>query len=231
MRKTALALAALVALTSIAALPAHAGKKKKAPAKVVIGTDAADDWGVNVDATIQPIGDALGMEVVSAAIESADAKTLNFIIGLNSLPPSGGTPEIVRYTFDFQVGDMTYELDGKFTNYSRGACDPTSGQCPPPRDPGLQPFLLRGKCGTHPQVSNLTVCEELGLFQGVFDTAAKTITISVPLEAIGAKSGTKILPGVNPTFGGTVVAIVSAYVSNASMPMDTLVATKTFVVP
>ena len=223
-------MAALVALSSVAAMPAHAGKKK-APSKVVIGTDAADDWGMNVDSTIQPIGDALGMEIVEASIEAADAKTVNFIITLNSLPPNGGTPEFVRYTYDFVVNGTAYELDGKWLNYTRGACDPTSTQCPPPRDPGTQPFLLRGKCGTHPQVSNLTVCEELGLFQATFDTAAKTITIPVPLEAIKAKSGTKIMPGTNPTFGGTVVAITSAYVSNASMPLDSLAGTKTFTIP
>jgi hypothetical protein len=70
-------------------------------------------------------------------------------------------PEATRYTWNLDVDPTphlvtedgsnpdlkSFDLDGKFTNFSRGACDPTAGTCPPPRNPGLQPFVLRGDCG------------------------------------------------------------------------------------
>lgn len=205
---------------------AQAAKKKAGP--VVVGTDAEDDWG---DGSNTAVGDALGQDLTSATIGMADAATVNFVIGLKSLPPAGGAPEITRYTWDFAVDGEHLELDGKFTNYSRGACDPTSGHCPPPRDPGLQPFLLRGNCATDTTLPiNLTVCEELAKVQAVFDPAAATITIPVPVDALGAKPGSKI-SGIAGTFGGTISAAPSAFLTSDSMPMDLMVTTKTFVMP
>ena len=117
---------------------------------------------------------------------------------LNSLPANGGVPEVSRYTWDLTVDGKFVELDGKWSNYSRGACDPTSGQCPPPRDPGLQPFIVRGDCTTDSTTpSSVTTCKELGIVQAIFDPASKTISVPVPLALIHAKAGSKIAPGTN----------------------------------
>ncbi|MEA2446514.1 MAG: hypothetical protein QOK47_151 [Actinomycetota bacterium] len=198
----------------------------------VVGTDVAGDWGAvgpTGDNSINAFGDAVGQDLVGAEIGAADAKTLNFVIKVNSLPPSGGMPEFSRYTWDFTVDGKFTELDGKFTNYSRGVCDPTGGACPPPRDPGMQPFFVRGNCTITSAGTNLTTCEEVGVVQATFDAAAKTITIPVPLALIKAKAGSKIAPAAN-IFGGTVSATPAAFVSSSAMPMDILTATKTFVV-
>lgn len=235
MRKTMAMLlcAALAAgLLSAPARVANAGKKKKKSGPVVVGTDPDDDWGTEVDPTITPAGDVLGQELVGAAIGvGKDGKTIEFIIKLKSLPPIGGAPEVSRYSWDFSVdaGDPM-EIDGKFTNYSRGVCDPTSGQCPPPRDPGLQPFMVRGNCGPHEVVSNFVACEEFALVQGIFDVDAATITVPVPMEAIKAKPGSKIT-GALGTFDATITAAHSAFATSAAGPMDRMITTKTFVVP
>lgn len=205
---------------------AQAGKKAAGP--VVVGTDPVGDWG---DGSNTAAGDALGQDLVSATIGMADAATVNFVIGLNSLPAVGGAPEVTRYSWDFTVDGEHLELDGKFTNYSRGACDPTAGTCPPPRDPGLQPFILRGNCTVDASTPvNLTICEELAKMQGVFDAAAATITIPVPVDALGAKPGSKIV-GVPGTFGGTISAAPAAFLTSSAMPMDNLMTMKTFVLP
>ena len=220
----AVALVALVA-AAFAAPGAAVAKAKKKKGPVVVGTDEAGDWGA--DPQLAPIGDALGQDLVEASIGMADKTTVNFVIKLNSLPPSGGVPEATRYVWDFLVDGETTELDGKFTNYSRGACDPTSGQCPPPRDPGLQPFLVRGDCVTE---GSVTTCQEKGVVNAIFDATTATITIPVPLDLLGAKKGSKIAPATG-TFGGTVAAVPSAFLSANNFPLDALVATKTFTVP
>lgn len=221
------------ALAASFMVPGAAVAKKKPAGPVVVGTDPAGDWGAAVDPTIGPAGDVLGQDLTEASIAMADKTTVNFIIKLNSLPPSGGIPEASRYTWDFNVDGKFVELDGKFTNYSRGACDPTSGQCDPttggmPRDPGLQPFMVRGDCAVNE--ANVTVCKETGIVQATFDAAAGTITIPVSLELLGAKLGSKIQPGVN-LFGGSVSATPAAFVTSSAMPLDTLVVIGTFVVP
>ncbi len=226
--KTILAAATVVAVALALVVPAGTagaqGKKGKAK---VVGEDPADDWGEAVDPNIHPLGTALGQDLVEASIGMADKKTVNFVITLQSLPPNGGTPEITRYIWDFNVDGEFTELDGKYTNYSRGACDPTSGQCPPPRDPGLFPFFVRGNCGA---VGSVTVCEELGLVEAVFDAAEATITIPVPLKLINAKPGSKIEPGTN-LFGGSIAAVPSALFSSTGMPLDSMIVTETFKVP
>ncbi|HYO61766.1 MAG TPA: hypothetical protein VEU29_07695 [Actinomycetota bacterium] len=223
-----LLVALTAALAAAAVMPMGAAQAAKKPSSMVVGTDAEGDWG---DGSNTAVGDALGQDLKSATIAMADAKTVNFVIGLKSLPAAGGAPEVSRYTWDFAVDGEHLELDGKFTNYSRGACDPTSGHCPPPRDPGLQPFLLRGNCGTDATLPvTLTVCEELAKVQAVFDPAAATITIPVSVDALGAKPGSKI-SGVAGTFGGTISAAPSAFVTSDSMPMDVMVTTKTFTLP
>lgn len=204
--------------------PASAGKKASGPQTV--GVDEAGDWGA--DPLIAPIGDALGQDLTSAAIAMNGTDKVDFIIGVNSLPPIGGVPEISRYVWDMDVNGEFVELDGKFTNYSRGACDPTSGQCQKgPRNPGMAPFFVRGNCA--PNEANLTICEELGIVQGAFDAAKKTITVTVPLALINAKPGSKITPGAN-IFGGSLSASPSAFFTSSAMPLDTLAVTKTFVV-
>ena len=228
--KTALALILTVAVIG-GLIAGPAATASGAPKATSVGTDPAGDWGVvgpTGDDSLNAFGDAMGQDLTSASIGMADAKTINFVIGLNSLPPGGGMPEFSRYTWDFSVDGNFTELDGKFTNYSRGICDPTAGSCPPPRDPGMQPFFVRGNCAANE--ANVTICEEIGLVQAQFDADAKTITIPVPLALIKAKPGSKIAPATN-IFTGTISATPAAFVTSSAMPLDVLQVLKTFVVP
>jgi hypothetical protein len=218
-----MALVAALALGILA--PGAATAAKKAPGPVVVGTDDAADWGVNADPNITPLGGPLGQELVEASIGMADPKTVQFVIKVASLPPSGGVPESSRYNWDFTVNGTAYQLTGAFTDYLRGVCNPLhTGACPPPQDPGQQPFFLRqGPCTVTAE------CNLLATFQATFDPATSTVTIPVPLSAIKAKPGSKIGPGVS-TLGGTVYAAPAALVSHANLPNDTMTVLKTFVV-
>lgn len=214
-----------------AALVAPGSVATAAKAKAVkVGTDPAGDWSQEGDATVAPIGDALGQDLTAAYLGLANKKTLNFVIELNSLPAIGGWPEISRYQWSFTSGGEAYELDGKFTNYTRGACDPTGGSCPPPRDPGMQPFLLRGDCGPDPNASNVIVCKELGTVQATFDAAKATITVPVPLKLIKARPGSKIGPAAAAA-GGTITVSPSAFFTYTGGPFDYMNVTKTFKIP
>ena len=211
---------------------ASAAKKPKKPR--VVGTDPAGDWAHHIDTRLSPIGDQLGQDLLEASIGMKDATTVNFIIKVGNLPHIGGMPEFTRYVWALEVDGEYAELDGKFTNYSRGTCDPTSGQCPPPRDPGSAPFLVRGDCTTNE--ANTTTCIEKGLVHGEFDADAGTITIPVSLELLGAQKKSVIKAGSSSftshaNTGGPLVSIPSAFVSSTGSPNDVLQMTKTFKVP
>ncbi len=216
------AVAACLAL----ALPATAGLAKGKGGPVVVGTDAAGDWGANVDPNIAPLGDALGQDVVEASITMADATTVNFVIKVNALPTTGGIPENSRYTWDVVVDGNAFQISGAFTDFLRGVCNPLhTGACPPPQNPGMAPFFVRhGPCNVGAD------CFLDGTVNGTFDAAAATITIPIPLELIQAKPGSKIAPGVT-SLGGTVYAAPAVMVTQASLPHDTMTVLKTFTVP
>jgi len=221
-------IAVLVLVASLLATPGHAAPAGKGKSSLqAVGTDKAGDWGCNQDCTLAPAAAALGQDLVKASIGLANPKTVHFVIGLDSLPPWGGIPEFSRYTWEFTVDGEPMQLSGAFTEYIRGICNPTYNPmiCPPPRDPGQSPFFLR--------VGGCTVggpCEEVGLLHATFDAGAGTITIPAPLKLLKAKPGSKIGPGAS-LFGGTIYAAPAAFVTNASLPADTLTVTKTFVVP
>ncbi|HWC14310.1 MAG TPA: hypothetical protein VG929_06925 [Actinomycetota bacterium] len=231
-RLVALALAAaLVAAFVLPATTASAGKKKGG-GSVAVGTDEKGDFNAFDDPTLAPLGDVFGADLIEATIGMADAKTINFVIKVNSLQT---VPEVVRYIWGMSVDGNYVELDGKYTNYSRGTCDPTSGQCPPPRDPGMQPFLVRADCEIiDAGASPTTVCKEKGIVKATFDTSANTITIPVPTDMINVKPGSKIAAGsssFSSQAGGNVLAILNAFFSQSNWPRDTMNTLKTFVVP
>ena len=231
--KTRILISTLVSVCVVGGLLSTAGvataAKKSGPK--VIATDAADDWGSNVDAGLAPVGAALGQELVEASIGMADAKTVNFVITVAGLPPTGGIPEGARYSWDFTVNGEAFGMSGNFTDYARGVCYPAhTNSCPPPKDPGQQPFFIRqGPCTIG--AGGLGECNLIATVKAIFDTAAATITIPVPLEALGAKAGSKIGPGANSVFGATIYASPAAVTANANGPHDTMTGTGTFVVP
>lgn len=224
---------ALLAALSIAALlvPSVSAKPSK-PA--VVAKDDAGDWGSNVDPAAAPLlgaaGAAYGQDLVEASI-AKDGANINFVIKVAGLPPTGGIPEFARYSWDFTVNGEAFGMSGNFTDYARGVCYPAhTNSCPPPKDPGTQPFYVRqGPCtiGT----GGLGECNLVATAKATFDAAAGTITIPVPAEAIGAKAGSKIGPGVNSVFAATIYAAPAAVTSNSAGPHDTMTSTVTYKVP
>lgn len=237
MRKS---LATLIVLCIAGALIAPGGsalaqKKKKKKGPVVVGTDPADDWGANIDATLAPAGDALGQELVEAQMSMADAKTVNFIIKVNSLPPTGGIPEFTRYGWDFSVDGEVMLISGAFTEFIRTFCYPLHSEpaCPPnvgdPQQSMTAPFFVRkGACtvGT----GGVADCRVVAVVASKFDTATGTITVPVPLEALGAKPGSVIAPAAG-VLGGSIYASPAVVVASGNFPHDTLTIVESFKVP
>lgn len=237
---TLLVVASLAALSVAPGSSALAQKKKKEKPQLV-GTDADNDWGANVDPSLAPVGDALGQELVEAHLVMADAKTVNFIIMVKNLPASNaGVPEFTRYGWDFIVDGKPMLISGGFTEVVRTFCYPlhSEPQCPPnlgdPEQSLERPFFVReGACtvGT----GGVSDCRVKAIVSASFEqqslhSAAGMITVPVPLKAIGAKPGSKIEPATG-VLGETIYASPAVIVASGNFPNDTMLVTKTFVVP
>lgn len=232
---TAGAFAALTAL--IIPTSAHAES-------ILVGEDVAGDWDSSTASAPEaaPAGSPLGQDLIGASIEITE-DTAIFGIQVTELLPIGGTPEATRYSWNLNLTDgdtvlTGLDLDGKFTNLSRGTCDPTAGTCPPPRDPNTSlnaPFFLRGNCTTTAALpppsptpgTRLTLCEEFAVVSATFDPAAGMISIPVPLSALEAAAeqcSFAIAPGINNLQEGDAFlsASPSAFLTYGGMPMDFL---------
>lgn len=217
------------------------------------GAQEADDprfptaWHVMADGAagtfggggqVGELGHELGADLLEARLRMPDLDHVEFQIELTNLPLVGGTPEVIRYTWDMLVdtgnGPKEAQLDGKFTNYSRGACDPTAG-CDPsagsmPQDPGLQPFFWRGDLEPTP-IGPVTfnAMRNYATVQADFDVDEATITVLVPVEAISMLSGvefgdcSQIIPGSGLN-SGVVESSLAAWLTSSAFPNDTLLA-------
>lgn len=181
-----------------------------APVDVTGGFEPTGDWGGGGD--VGPVGAALGQDLEHAFVEYGE-DTFTFTIHVTELPPIGGTPEVSRYVWDFTYSGTAFQLDGKFTNYTRGACDPTAGSCPPPRDPGIGFFALRGNCVTE---GSVTTCEELAGLTAAFDPEEATITIPVAADLL-APDGVAACDEVGE---GVLTAQPAAFFSLSTGPQD-----------
>ena len=231
MKKVLVTAVAALSVVALLAPAAPAAKAKKAKGPVVVATDAEGDWGSNVEPGVAPLGAALGQDLTEATIEMGKEGAVNFVIKVTGLPATGGVPEFARYSWDFTVNGDAFGMSGNFTDYARGVCYPAhTNSCPPPKDPGTQPFYVRqGPCTIGSD--GLGECNLVATAKAIFDAATGTITIPIPADAIGAKPGAKIGPGTNSVFGATIYASPAAVSANANGPHDTMAGLGTFTVP
>ena len=124
-------------------------------------------------------------------------------------------------------------ITGAFTEFIRGFCYPfhTQPACPPNAGDPAQamdaPFFVRQRsCALGEE------CVVRAVVNSTFDPATGLIMVPVPLDAIDAKPGSKIEPLTGGLYGGTIYAALGAPVSTiGEAPHDTMVVTKSFVVP
>jgi hypothetical protein len=159
--------------------------------------------GVNTPFAAGPVGEAAGIDLVDAFIETLpDGEGLRFIWKLASLPPQA-PPEGVRYTWSFGVGDKTFQLQAKRTN----VVSTTTPEDPAGHLSALAGgfFQLRGNCGTtymeHVPLSN---CPHLAFLTGAFDPATATVSMDVPF-------GLEVAPDIAP--GAVVTEVQTANMS------------------
>jgi hypothetical protein len=174
------------------------------------------------------VWDTAGLDIRGASIEPVTGG-LRFTWILNSMPAQV-PPEGVRYTWGFQIGTRTYQLQAKRTNLvSATTVEDPLGHA---QQAAAQKefFQLRGNCvGAYPQSpSPIAGCFHLAFLTGSFDVANKKVTMTLPYEmkdALGRvvapdfKAGavlTNTDAGAAGTAGMTIAAGFQVAVSNTT---------------
>jgi len=182
----------LVAVSAVPGTVALGAPKHHAP--MTVARDAAGDWGSEIDTALSPIGDALGQDLIAAAI-AAHPDTVDFSLTTTSLPE--GAARLGAYTWDMQV-------DGQWWRLVNFICDPTQyvtdgtppvsapDSCAP--DAGAGTYFEVMECGDDRVVNAFANCGYRAVVEATVDTGASTITISVPRSVMKIKRGSLITP-------------------------------------
>jgi hypothetical protein len=160
---------------------------------VKVFTDAAGDAG-NQDSGV-PGFDQVGFDLVGGSIVKNGAN-LDFTVTEAAMPPNGALPEGFRFLWDFGVNGTEYRVTVKSADIGKpnpvnqedtdrvGKVDPTGF------------YRLEGKCSSDATLPVTMInCHTLGYLTGKFDAASKSFTFSVPMAAVGAKTGSLITAG------------------------------------
>ncbi|MPY79895.1 MAG: hypothetical protein GEV04_15820 [Actinophytocola sp.] len=164
------------------------------------------------DAPIRPEAAAFGLDVTELAIHRPDPGSgeLEFTIRVTELsaePP----PEVVRYLWQMKVDGEEYWIQAKTSDISTATAFLDDPQGTLEHIPGS--FRLRGNCGfLVPDAETVATCQHLAWIDGVFDTEANEVRMTVPL---GLEVAPHFTPGARIT-AGEVNASFQLVVSNAT---------------
>ncbi len=193
MRKTITFLLAASMLVGAAAFAEAA----KAPKPVTLFEDDEGDAGINAAGPAPAVGET-GVDLVSGQV-TQKGKDLEFVITHASMPPTGSFPEAARLIWGLTVGNTQYEMTIKSLDVGKpDVIASVMGQDPNGEErvgtiyQGVARFE---ECGTISLGINWSQCTTLGYYDAAFDTAAGTVTYTVPLDVMNAKKGTVIMGG------------------------------------
>jgi hypothetical protein len=157
----------------------------------------------------------LGIALTGATITSLpEGEGVRFTWELESLPPVV-PPEVVRYTWAFNVGGDEFQLQAKTSNLvGTTTVDEPQGHL---TNVGSDYFQLRGRCTPAYMGTTVAGCYHLAFLEGEFDSAAGTVTVDLPYGTPGTD---KLVPGASivasESAGMSIAAAVQAGVSNTS---------------
>lgn len=121
---------------------------------------------------------------------------IEFTVTHADMPPSGSMPEGARFLWNFNVNKTPFRLTVKSADL--GKPDVAGGQTTERagRVDVQGHFRLEGKCVTDATLPMQRVnCPVVGYYSGTFDPSSMSFTAVIPMSALKAKPGSKIVAG------------------------------------
>lgn len=171
-----------------------------------------------------------GFDITKGEI-ARNKENLEFTVTHATMPPSGSFPEGARFLWNINVDGKLFRFTVKSADL--GKPDVVAGQTSERvgRVDLQGHFRLEGECVTEPVGSvNAINCPPLAYLDGVFDPAAASFTIILPMELVEAKTKSKIMAG-----GSDICSICwVSHIAERSLDttvIDTAAQTVTYKVP
>ncbi|MDX6225293.1 MAG: hypothetical protein QOE64_1669 [Frankiales bacterium] len=215
-------LAVAIAVLPLVALASAAGAS--APKVTTVFTDPAGDAGLTPNGSPTPIApvNQLGVDVVKGTM-SRQGNNLKYSVTLaTAFPNYGELPELSRLIWQFTVAKGA-EYRFTIKSFDIGKPDPVqqdgTDRIGKVYDKGE--FRLE-RCGdpkTSPAPITFSQCTVIAQLTGAVDVTGKTLTWTLPLALIKAKTGTQILNGtggLNDT--GCNICFISHYAERSLSP-------------
>jgi hypothetical protein len=224
----------LISVLIAGALVGGMAMQASAAKATVVFTDPAGDTG---NSTTGPVAglDQGGFDLTKGSI-SRKGKNLLFTVQHAAMPQTGSLPEGFRFLWHFAVGTKQFRFTAKSADIGKPDVLAQNGTERVGQVDTDGHFRLE-TCENGDTVGVLTLlnCGTVEYLDGTFDPAKKSFTIILPLKAVKAKPGSKIVPGT----GGAAdtecqICWVPQYAERSLTPItviDNTLMTKTYKVP
>jgi hypothetical protein len=215
MKKALSAIFASLIVVSVLA-PANAA----APKAVKLFEDPAGDAD-----NAQGLGQSIpgGFDLLGGTVKKASKTELEFQVSMADMPPTGAIPEAFRFIWEIAVGSEQFEFTVKSLDVGKPDVVATAmGQSPNGVERAGQVYqgvARLEQCGAISLGITWSQCTDVSVQPAVFDTAAKTITWTVKLADLKAKTGTIITGGTGPrSTTGCQICWVAQYAERSLTP-------------
>lgn len=204
--------AVAAAVTLAVSTPASAGPV------VVMFTDPVGDTGVNNTPAPGPVPGEAGLDLVKGTVQRVKNDLL-FAMTMAKMPAQGSLPEAARLLYHFDVDGVGWRMTVKAVDVGKPDVIAQSGTDRVGKVDQAGHFRLEQCASDTTLPLTLSQCKPVGYLKGKVDAAKATISWTLPMATIKAKTGSKLTAGTTGAAGtGCEICWVLHYAERSLTP-------------
>ncbi len=162
----------------------------------VMFTDPAGDTGVNNTAVPAPGPAQAGLDLVKGTVQRNKAD-LTFAMTMASMPSQGSLPEAARLLYHFDIDGVQWRVTVKSVDVGKPDVVAQSGTERVGKVDQKGHFRLEQCASDSTLPVTLSQCKPVAYLKGTVDPAKATISWTIPLAMLKAKTGSKLTAGTS----------------------------------
>jgi hypothetical protein len=181
-------------------------------------TDPSGDTGANGSALPGPVPGMAGLDLLKGTVKR-DKADLVFAFTMTDMPDQGSLPEAARLLYHFNVNGVEWRVTVKSVDVGKPDAVAQSGTDRVGKVDTAGHFRLE-QCALDTTLPvTLSQCNPVAYLKGTVDAATSTLSWTVPLATLKAKTGSKLTPGTGGAAGtGCEICWVLHYAERSLTP-------------
>jgi hypothetical protein len=181
-------------------------------------TDPTGDTGANGTALPGPLPAMAGLDLVTGTVKR-DKADLAFSFTMSEMPDQGSLPEAARLLYHFNVDGVEWRVTVKSVDVGKPDLVAQSGTDRVGKVDSAGHFRLE-QCALDTTLPlTLSQCTPVAYLKGTVDPAKATLSWTVPLATLKAKTGSRLTPGTGGAAGtGCEICWVLHYAERSLTP-------------